>query len=408
MTTLSVRRLFDPSYRGLDRLGADHAPPACDRVWPLSDGGWLARLRDSTGDTDTYWGVVKPAGRLPKSLRRLHEAGRCVWLLELEALAWRLEDDPAVGSVGEGTLRPYSSRADLSKFNGLRGRILGYKPLRRAVSRFDDPSGVPRCYAKYLRHGFAARVAERHSLLQSWSSVNGGFGVARLTDLRLDPDILVWQPVSGAPLKQALFAPHYEPAPTMIDRVGRVIASLHLCPSRMVPRHDRQKELQTVASWLSVGKQLMEDPGALESAFSTLVEFEKGLATDVGVVSHRDLHDGQLLISDEIATILDVDTLALAEPELDLGNLLAHLDWNGLIRGEPRWRELADPFVAGYCEVVARSIDWDRLDWYRAAAALRLACVHSCRFGTRKHTEKLTGWAERQVGRLDCPGREAI
>ena len=43
------------------------------------------------------------------------------------------------------------------------------------------------------------------------------------------------------------------------------------------------------------------------------------------VAVHRDLHDGPLLVDGTQVGLLDPDTLALGEPELDLGNLLAHL-----------------------------------------------------------------------------------
>jgi aminoglycoside phosphotransferase (APT) family kinase protein len=44
------------------------------------------------------------------------------------------------------------------------------------------------------------------------------------------------------------------------------------------------------------------------------------------VVAHRDLHDGQWLLEDDRACLLDFDLLCRAEPELDAANFLAHLE----------------------------------------------------------------------------------
>lgn len=400
--TSDLKRLLDRG-RLLHRLGSGSAP-RCDRVWPLPRGGWLARIRSDDG----FWGVAKPSGAWPKPLSRLFEAGQSTWLLELEALAWRIDHDPAVGQATERSLEPYSSRADVAKFRRLSGRLVGYKPLRRAVVRFDDPGGTPKAFAKYLRRRQAAPLAELHTVLGGWTEVNGAFQVPRVIDLRVDPDVVVLQPCSGVMLSNALFAPGSDPPLQLIDRIGRVIAGLHLCPKRSLPVHDRRRELRVLRSWLGVGLELVDEPASLEAAFDTLVEYERRLTDHPGVLSHRDLHDGQLLVDDDVVTVLDVDTLAIAEPELDLGNLLAHLDWNGLNRGDGRWRVLARPLVEAYCEVVARSVDWDRLHWYRAAAALRLACVHAGRSDSREHAPMLTDWAHRQVGRLDNRSRRAV
>jgi aminoglycoside phosphotransferase (APT) family kinase protein len=92
---------------------------------------------------------------------------------------------------------------------------------------------------------------------------------------------------------------------------------------------------------------------------------------------HRDFHPGQILFSRDSAGIgvLDWDDAALGEPELDLGNLEAHLflddlQRRGSIGSAPR---LAEALRAGY--LAQGDINFTHLATYRRAALLRLATL---------------------------------
>lgn len=75
---------------------------------------------------------------------------------------------------------------------------------------------------------------------------------------------------------------------------------------------------------------------------------------------HRDLHEKQILVAGQTAGFLDFDTLSLADPALDPGNLLAHL------------------FFAGVDEApLARALDCENLGLWRQAALLRLAMIYA-------------------------------
>ena len=95
---------------------------------------------------------------------------------------------------------------------------------------------------------------------------------------------------------------------------------------------------------------------------------------------HRDLHDKQLLVDGASIGMLDVDTLGLGDPALDLGNLLAHLD----LRVRQGWtqRETAAAVEQG---VLDGYVPDDRTRaataGYRALAAARLEALYAFRPG---------------------------
>ena len=92
-------------------------------------------------------------------------------------------------------------------------------------------------------------------------------------------------------------------------------------------------------------------------------------------VVHRDLYEEQLLLDDDGGVgLIDLDDAALGPPELDLGDLLAHLDLLALRTG----RSLDPPtaaLLAGHTSS-AGAPDAALLARCRALTRLRLACIH--------------------------------
>jgi len=75
---------------------------------------------------------------------------------------------------------------------------------------------------------------------------------------------------------------------------------------------------------------------------------------------HRDLHEKQILMANGVVGLLDFDTLSLADPALDAGNLLAHL------------------YLAGVDEGPLRdAIDVPDVGLWRQAALYRLAMIYA-------------------------------
>lgn len=96
------------------------------------------------------------------------------------------------------------------------------------------------------------------------------------------------------------------------------------------------------------------------------------------VLAHRDLHDKQLLWSGSSLAVLDLDTAAYAEPSLDLGNLLTHLE---LRAQQGVWPAALAADIADRLQPLTSRLPVSpaRLALYRRSAALRLACVYAFR-----------------------------
>jgi hypothetical protein len=110
-----------------------------------------------------------------------------------------------------------------------------------------------------------------------------------------------------------------------------------------------------------------------EAIEATRVSLARPFAPVRCATLHRDLHPGQVHCGPRTG-LLDVDDLACGEPELDLGNLAAHL----LLDDLQRWGELQEAakrtsaFLEGYSY---RDIDPVRFDLHCRAALLRLATL---------------------------------
>ena len=98
------------------------------------------------------------------------------------------------------------------------------------------------------------------------------------------------------------------------------------------------------------------------------------------VVSHADLHDGQLLWDGTSLGVIDLDGARMAEPALDLMNLRAHAELHHL-RGPLSAHSL--DVVIGHIDDVASRMPTTRarLEAYLQASRLRLIFVHSFRPG---------------------------
>jgi Phosphotransferase enzyme family len=90
-------------------------------------------------------------------------------------------------------------------------------------------------------------------------------------------------------------------------------------------------------------------------------------------VVHRDLYEDQIMVGDRIG-LIDLDDAAAGPPELDVGNLLAHLELRALRAGDGP-AEAVTPLLEGYAAsgAVLSSLLLDRC---RRLSLLRLAGIH--------------------------------
>ncbi|GHD10076.1 phosphotransferase [Zhihengliuella salsuginis] len=261
--------------------------------------------------------------------------------------------------------------------------LIVHRAGRRAVVRSGDR------YVKVLRPGRAAGVAEASTRLGELVRDAGG---ASATVLETGNDRVVFDTVRGVPLRSLQGPGDLARWRAAWQEFARMWARL---VGRTPPagaggndwaRHDAQAEADVVLAW--VGNLRGHDPLGLGRDETERLEERarravSGLLDGAGdrlVPAHRDLHDEQLLYDPAAGRIgvLDFDTAALAEPALDLGNLMAHLALRhdqGLISGPAR--DAARDVLAEAAE--GCGVSAARLAAYENATRLRLVGVYAFR-----------------------------
>lgn len=250
--------------------------------------------------------------------------------------------------------------------------VVGHRLGRRAVVRGDG------WWAKVLRPSRAAAVAARHQQFGD-VAVAAGVAVPALLDLDTRRGVVVLGPLAGV-----TFLDHPDPI-TAAARVAAALRTLRRCPPPSgLPRHDAAAERSVLATWSAdvarhrvlPRRWLAEFDAAAAAADRALA----ALGPRPRALSHRDLHDAQVLIDGDRVGLLDLDTAAEADPALDLGNLLAHIDFAvALGRIDAAGAASVEDALRGGCEQPG---DRAAVAAYRAAARARLAAVHAFRPAT--------------------------
>lgn len=267
------------------------------------------------------------------------------------------------------------------------GRVVVHRHHRRAVVETTDR------YVKYLARGRAARVAELSAALHG-QGIAAGFAVPAVlghTDDRVEFSILPGRSLHE--LGATGHADDYRAACGHWAKLWPVLAA-SVPGDGQLPEHTAEDEARTLSRWAG---RLEAFPGLLNAHPGAVKDLARRISEDLVAlpghrraltVLHRDLHDKQLLFNGEQLGLLDFDTAALGEPELDLANLTVHLELR-VAQG------LLDPSLqaAGHeaLATVAAALEADpaRLAVYADATRLRLACLYAFRPRWRRVAQEL-------------------
>ena len=166
---------------------------------------------------------------------------------------------------------------------------------------------------------------------------------------------------------------------------GRALAALHGSDLSTAPVRPGTKEVTSLQADLQLVEQVWPDVAdRLRRCIDTLAA-DVPDAPDI-VLSHGDFTPSQVLLDDRGPAVVDLDTLCWADPALDLGRYLAHLELLATKFGGAAARGLVESlsleFLGGYAEVSPRNSRGAgsdrRIAFYRAATLARTA-LHSCR-----------------------------
>jgi Ser/Thr protein kinase RdoA (MazF antagonist) len=238
---------------------------------------------------------------------------------------------------------------------------LKHKPGRRRTLRV--VGGRRRAIVKVYASGRAPEVAVRLAALAA------GPAEPRLpTVLHVDSELhlLVLAEVPGRPLRAAALRDDL----AACRRAGAALGSWHRAWFGAAPAplrlHTAEREFELLR------KRARDASPATARIVRRKAEQLRG-EWPASTVVHRDLYEEQILIGDRIG-LIDLDDAAAGPPELDLGNLLAHLERLEHSSGRSL-SEASRTLRVGY-ETAGPDLDPDLLDRCRRLSLLRLACIH--------------------------------
>jgi Ser/Thr protein kinase RdoA (MazF antagonist) len=185
--------------------------------------------------------------------------------------------------------------------------------------------------------------------------------------LHLDPArrMLVVSEVSGIPLRESILAGDV----AACARAGRALAGWHRAwrharPDGLLP-HTMEDEERILLSRAEAA------PPPVSAAVRSVLPSLRGEWPCTTVV-HRDLYEEQVLLGERVG-LIDLDDAALGPPELDIGNLIAHVELLERRRGAD-FRAAREALLGAYG---VDSLDAALFDRCRRLALLRLACIHA-------------------------------
>jgi hypothetical protein len=278
--------------------------------------------------------------------------------------------------------------------------VLSWRPGRRLVLGVPLPTGHQ--VWKGQRPSHLAAAAARHllgqSLVRGERGADEGFRIPELLGVDAERAALRLAFASGfEPPIRPVDAPDFE-------RIGRALRSLQdrgdvsaLDLRQQLSEHGPEQELAVIDERVRRARRCLEAaPAGLESVLDRL---RRAIPSPLAPVPcHRDLHDRQILLGAGAPVLLDLDLLCLADPLLDVANLLAHLALRrlqGAAEASPEGvRACGDALLAGLGRGQLESF-LPRLRFYQAAALLRLAALYSLRPRWAPLTADLVRLAER-------------
>jgi Phosphotransferase enzyme family len=158
---------------------------------------------------------------------------------------------------------------------------------------------------------------------------------------------------------------------------GQILGKLHTSAFHPPRRHRADDEIALLEPWVALVSRIHPDLEGLATTALLAVRPALAACADARLTpSHRDFYDKQVLLAEGGATLIDFDTFCMADPALDVGNFLAHLELarlQGVMPGDG----LADGFLEGYRRTAGRLPGATRLAAFEAGSLLRLACLYA-------------------------------
>lgn len=234
-------------------------------------------------------------------------------------------------------------------------QLVVHRPERRAVVRRESAEGPQ--WTKTVRPRRAGDLVRRMEV----AAAVPGLRAPVVTRWEERCGTITLSHLPGRTLHDLLHGSGADVTETVGEAVGESVRRLHDAGEvDGVAGHDLGAEVDATRGLLDLARRHRALPARRLEALHRDAARAAAVVVGAGRVGrhsllHRDLHDKQLLVDARTdgaleVGMLDVDTLGLGDPALDLGNLLAHLD----LRVEQGWtdrgraRDVEVGVLAGY------------------------------------------------------------
>jgi len=229
-----------------------------------------------------------------------------------------------------------------------------YRPGQRHVLRYDPQSGArgTTVFAKLYTGEDGARVFHVATQVGEWLAHHGA-GVTAVRPLAyvVEDRAVLYPGLSGQPLSDLLHRPGQGGA-RCLERVGAALHALHRLPLAVagpLPRHDFAAEVSEVARASDHIDVLLWSVG---SAIRALLDRARALYArllqEPPTFTHGDFKAEHVWATPGGPTLIDFDTCRVADPALDVGKFLAHLQLWHVAHDQPGLEQVQERFLVGY------------------------------------------------------------
>lgn len=271
----------------------------------------------------------------------------------------------------------------------VRCEIATYRANKRCALRAwsTDPAGRVSVFVKVFRHMPEIEHVEalRRLPVHIYDRSHGRVRVPTLLDSCPARRLLITADITSNPCDGRTLCEGARTLGTNSDDLSAAataLAILHDVPDVTVPKvHTLKAEFQTVCRWVRA-LQVLQEQRYLRLR-ELAIELSRSLTTieePGATLIHRDFFAAQLLQAGEILWVLDLDTLCLGHPEVDVATFVAHLFLDELMAGAamPEVIRNGASFVENYLQNGGRIVK-SRLRFYLPCALARLGAIHLAR-----------------------------
>jgi hypothetical protein len=246
-------------------------------------------------------------------------------------------------------------------------KTLAYKPERRYVGQWlvaGQPQAVLRFYA-------TGAMPSGYAHLGGWARC-GAFRVPRVLgkSSRRGALALEWMP--GHTLSELLAGPRFDPG--TLEAVGRALAELHLHGSQRSALGISASESISALAAADAARVLCPPLAAPALELAARLAARPAQRRPARCRIHGDFYASQVLLHEREVTFIDLDRSGRGEPASDLGNFLAHLEYDVLCGrlAQSLVEPVRDALLQGYAAGAGREPEGGDVAHATAAGLLRL------------------------------------